>query len=257
MQLLDNYPFDSHSFKDFLGSPIHEENHIWGVERRFKVTREKISIFAPIIRSTLYHHHSSFNITDEINTLGFPLSAEAMKKRNSGLPRDMKTRMGNLGEVLAAEFSNAYLKYQTTIILPKRLNPNPDQSMKGVDVLGFQEENLPAELLLGEVKSYATLDKRAINEAYYNLKNISQNKNLIVLFHFAKEYLSLQSMVNHTKNIDRHTADNTPKKCFLLSVTQAKSRNPFSTIPQNNDIQLLAVHIQLEDIRSFLSQFFD
>jgi hypothetical protein len=128
--------------------------------------------------------------------------------------------------------------------------------MKGVDVLGLREENLPAEILLGEVKSYTKIDKRAIVEAHLNLSNLFQNKKLPVVFHFAKEYFSLQGNTNQTKNIDRHTADNTPKNCLLLSLTQAKSRDPFSAIPQNGDIQLLAVHIQLENIRSFLSTLF-
>jgi hypothetical protein len=248
--------FDNESFKDFLGLPIYEGNHIWGVEKRFSVVKDKIKDFVPIFRNTLYRHHSSFNIADELSTLGFPLSAEAMRIRNSGLPTDEKTRMGNIGEVLGAEFASAYLNYQTTIIFPKRLNPNPDQSMKGVDILGLRDQNLPAEILLGEVKSYTKLDNRAISEAYINLKNLHQNKKLPVIFHFAKEYLNLQQNSSQAKNIDRHMAEDAPKNCFLLSITQKKPRNPFSVLPQSRDVQLLTVHIQLEDIRSFLPVLF-
>jgi hypothetical protein len=247
--------FDDESFKNFLGLPVYEKNHEWGIEKRFRVAKDKISDFVPILRDTLYRHHSSFNFVDEINDLGFPLSADALRKRNSGLPTDLKTRMANLGEVIGAEYSRTYLNYQTTIIFPKRLNPNPNQSMKGVDVLGFREENLPAEILLGEVKTYTDFKKDAINDAYTNLLKLYQNKKLAIIFHFAKEYFYLQKDSN-MKNIDRHMAENTSKNCFLLSVTQGKPRNPFSDIPPNSDIQLFAVHIQLENVRSVLSNLF-
>ena len=128
--------------------------------------------------------------------------------------------------------------------------------MKGVDILGLRDQNLPAEILLGEVKSYTKLDNRAISEAYINLKNLNQNKKLPVIFHFAKEYLNLQQNSSQAKNIDRHMAEDTLKNCFLLSITQKKPRNPFSVLPQSRDVQLLAVHIQLENIRFFLPVLF-
>jgi hypothetical protein len=165
--------------------------------------------------------------------------------------------MGNLGEVLGAEFAKTYLGYQTTLIFPKRLNPNPEQSMKGVDILGLREEHLPAEVLLGEAKSYTSLDKGAISEAYSNLKTLSENKKLPVLFHFAKEYFSIQNNQEQKKNIDRHMLNSVSKKCLLLSVTQSKPRDPFSNIPQGNNFQINAVHIQLESIRFFLPYLFE
>jgi hypothetical protein len=247
--------FDNESFKNFLGLPIYEENRAWGIEKRFRVTSNKIADFVPILRDTLYHHHSSFNFVNEIIALDFPQLAEAMRIKNSGLPNDLKTRMANLGEVIGAEFAKAYLGYQTTIIFPKRLNPNPEQSMKGVDVLGWRAETTPAEILLGEVKSYTTLDKRAISEAYFNLKRLSKSIKMPIIFHFVKEYISLQDNNDHIKNLDRHMAENTPKNCLLLSITQGKSKAPFSNIP-NEDTWLMAVHIQLENIRSFLPQVF-
>lgn len=248
--------FDEQSFKDFLGKPIYEENHTWGIEKRFSVAKEIIEKFESFIKNTLYHHHSSFDVSDEMAELGFPLSAEALRIRNSGLPSDLKTRMGNLGEVIGTEFTRTYLNYQTIMIFSKRFNPNPDQSMKGVDILGFQEENMPAKILLGEVKSYTSLDKRAISEAYLNLKSLSENKKLPVFFHFAKEYFTLQKDNNQKNNIDRHMADNTPRNCLLLSITQTNPRKPFSGIPQSNNMNLLAVHIQLENIRDVLPVLF-
>jgi hypothetical protein len=73
--------FDNLSFKEFLGVPIYEENHIWGVEQRFRVLKKDIEHFAPVIRDTLYHHHSSFNYQDEINALGFTLTADSIRKK--------------------------------------------------------------------------------------------------------------------------------------------------------------------------------
>jgi hypothetical protein len=247
--------FDNESFKKFLGLSIYEQNHAWGIEKHFRVESKNIADFIPILRDTLYLHHSSFNYVDEIIALGFPLSGEATRTRNSGLPSDLKTRMAHLGEVIGAEFAKVYLGYQTTITFPKRLNPNPEQSMKGVDVLGLREETTPAEILLGEVKSYTTLDKRVINEAHVNLKRLSKSVKIPILFHFAKEYFSLLGNNNQIKNIDRHMAENIPKNCLLLSITQGKSKAPFSGIP-NEDVWLMAVHIQLENIRSFLPQLF-
>src|SRR6186997_3199066 len=103
--------FTDDTFRVFLGNPQINE-HDWGIEWRFAVSKQILENYSNILKETLYYHHGFFDIHDEIAELGFPLSAQSLQKRYSGNPLDHKTRMGNLGEVIGAHFSKAYLKFQ-------------------------------------------------------------------------------------------------------------------------------------------------
>lgn len=258
--------FDNDSFRTFLGDSFSNQEQDWGTEWRFSVPKQVLERFINIFRDTLYHHHSSFDMHDGLAELGFTLSAKALKTRNSGNPTDLKTQMANLGEVLGAQFAKTYLGYQSKAIYPKRFNTNIEQSMKGVDVLSFRDSNSPAEILFGEVKTGTRFVKTSSNpdkdspieDAYKTLLRHSKNNNLPVMFHFARAYF--QNDKPSLNNIERHMKKDTPRKYLLLSVTEAKPRDPFINIShyQDNygDLKLLAVHIEIKGLREFLPTLF-
>jgi hypothetical protein len=251
--------FDNETFHDFIGEAWLVEPHEWGHEWRFSVSKQTAETFCNILRDTIYHHHSSFDLYDDIAELGFALSAKSLRNRHSGNPDFHNTRMGNLGEILGAHFVKAYLNYQSALAFPKRLNTNVEQSMKGVDILGFKDSNLPAQLLIGEVKTGAKLAKDAIENAYDELSKRKKSE-LPKMLHFAKEYFTFQNDKEGTTNTERHMKADLPRNYLLLSVTESKPRHPFENIPEYQkkygDLELLAVHVEIEGLIDLLSSIF-
>jgi hypothetical protein len=160
--------------------------------------------------------------------------------------------MGNLGEVFGTEFSRAFLRFETTLAFPKRLNPNVDQSMKGVDIIGLRDVSQRAELLIGEAKSSRRYDKQSIEEAYEHLINLHVEEASRIL-RFMKEVLSLRGERQLVENVDHHMARRVPRRYLILSITQSAPEDPFDVITAQfkkaRIPQLLAVHIQISNLK--------
>ncbi len=252
--------FDRQSFRQFLGQPIYSEKHSWGAEDRFKVSENTLASYEELLEGTIYNHHSSFDLSVEIAELGFPLAAKAMRQRNSGNPADDKTQMGNLGEVIGAEFSRAYLGFHAVDTYPKRLNTNVDQAMKGVDIVGLRERTEPAGLLIGEAKCAQEHDKRLVEDAYKHLVKLEGEESSRIL-RFMKESHRLSGNRELVENTDRHMAKSVPRDYFIISVTLTAPRSPFSAIAEQFEKfplkPLLAVHIQFSTEKSRLTGLFE
>lgn len=244
--------FDCQTFHQFIGQPTCSKNHNWGLEERYVVTETSLSEHEDLLKSTLYYHHTSFGIFDEVSAMGYPLTADAIRQRNSGNPKDEKIQMAHLGEVIGAEFARTFLDFKTTQVFPKRFNPNVDQSMKGADIIGLRDNEQPARLLIGEAKSYKDLDKRAIDEAYNHLIALHV-KEASRMLRFMKEVLRLKGDKPSLANVDRHMADSVPRSSIIISITQSAPRNPFAILTEKFKCSqlpdLMAVHIQIQNLR--------
>jgi hypothetical protein len=255
--------FNIETFRDFLGQPIFHENHSWGKEQRFFISESSLSKYGELLADTIYQHHSSFNFADEIAQLGYPQTAQAMRQRNSGNPIEHRTQMGNLGEVLGAEFTKALLEFDT-VTFPKRLNPNTNQSMKGVDIIGLRDSNRPTELLIGEAKTMRQYDKRAVKEAYDHLVDLQKIEASRIL-RFMKETLILRGARQEVANVDRHMAHNVPRRHLIILITQSLPEAPFAIIEdiieqgfnQVELAQLFAVHIQICGLKNEMYAWLD
>jgi hypothetical protein len=243
--------FDSQTFRQFLGHPTLRQNHSWGIEERYVVSEPSLIEYEDILRNTLYHHHSSFGIFKEIERLGYPQAARAMQQRNSGTPKDNATQMGNLGEVFGREFGTL-LGFETTWAFPNRLNPNVDQSMKGVDIVGLRRIDQPAELLIGEAKSRRQFSSNSVADAYDHLVDL-RVKQASRILRLVKESLHLQGDSRGLSNVDRHMASSIPRRYLIVLITQTRPRNPFAILTNKFSHaplpNLMAVHVQVQNLK--------
>lgn len=119
----------------------------------------------------IYSYHTSSPVnTNLLVKLKYRRLATVFSNSNDQRPHDNRTRTGNLIEILACEFAKK--QGYDIPILRLRYNPNPEQSMKGDDILGFKfpsSEGEREELLVGEGKFRAKHGKDAIKEAYDDL----------------------------------------------------------------------------------------
>ena len=75
-----------------------------------------------------------------------------------------KTKKGNFGEVLLTEYLSKTTGIEV-LVFKLRFNPNPDQSMKGDDVLLVDENRV----IVGESKFRTTPNRRAVEAACENM----------------------------------------------------------------------------------------
>jgi hypothetical protein len=251
--------FTDETFRSFLGEPI-EAPHEWGREWRFSISQATIEQYRDTLRDTIYHHHTFFDLHKEIEELGFILSAQAMKDRYSGNPvKNDDTQKGNLGEVLGALLTRAYLNFRGQTVYPKRYNTNIEQSQKGIDILSFKDKSSPAELLFGEVKVRTSFDQSAIRKDYESLWKHQRSGDLPKKLHFARAYFHTEK--ENWENVDRHEMAGTPVHYLLLSITEASRSQPFNKLSEYKDevgmiSNLLAVHIEITGLNKLLPSLF-
>ena len=259
--------FDTPAFQSCLGNPTLESTRSWGVERRYCLTPDRLHACREQLTDTLYAHHSSFDYADEIAQLGFAQTASALRQYRSGLPDSHTTRMAHLAEVMGVEYGRLICGFKTTPVYPKRFNPNPDQAMKGADVIGISCTASNVALLLGEAKCYREFRRSSIEESYKHLVDMSKQEARKLLA-FWREVLSLQkhdplsTAEAIVACLDRlYNPRSKVNHSFLaLIINEDSPRDPFQVVDQlataNPLPNFLAVHVQIPNLADSLSSIF-
>jgi hypothetical protein len=251
--------FDSDSFKKFLGDPI-EVNWAWGRERRYRIDKKRLEAYRSQLKVTVRHHHSSFEYAEELEKLGFPQTARVMIAQRAGLPSSHETQMGNFGEVISSEYGRRILDFETTFVFPKRFNPNVDQSMKGVDILGIRGAYKNPALLLGEAKCHQRFSKQSINHSHTHLVSLWQ-QDIPKLLAFSKEILRLEGDKEGEAKLDRFCSQAQMQQFTLVFIiTQDTPQDPFESfdtlLSESPLPNLLAVHVQVERLIDWMPIIF-
>ena len=105
----------------------------------------------------------------------------------SPYPQNATTQKGNFAEVFLAEYLYSTTEAQIPIYR-LRYNTNPDQSMKGDDVLIFDLDSNPVRIIVGEAKFRGTPSKKAIVDMINGLMR-SNKAGLPVSLMFVAERL--------------------------------------------------------------------
>lgn len=85
------------------------------------------------------------------------------------LPKQDKTQKGNLGEIILIEYLKGTRGF-TPYVHKLHYNPNPEQSMKGDDVLMFNPEDINNEVIYGECKFRGIPTARVVGDIVDNLE---------------------------------------------------------------------------------------
>jgi hypothetical protein len=145
------------------------------------------SFFVHTVNTLRTHHISVENLERRkeriarLKIKGFDYS------RLSPYPQDENAQRGNFAEVVTAE----YLAASTSADLPVyrlRYNTNPNQSMKGDDVLLFDLDSDPVRIIVAESKFRGTPSKAAVVEMIEGLER-SSNGTLPVSLVFVSDRL--------------------------------------------------------------------
>ena len=210
----------------------------------------------PQVKNTLTQLVHSFHTRSRANTnlltmLGYPLTGLALKGDQRPLTNEI--RRGHLAEILACEFARERLGYDVPVHR-LRYNPNPDQSMKGDDILGFRfasDHEVGYGVLIGEAKYRSTYVSEVVIEAYEALQRGFRPYPISI--DFVATILDLEgdraraSQVRQIKHLLAGVANNVISTNLLFLVTMGRPRDPFGRIEALSAVSsnLVAVNISL------------
>lgn len=148
---------------------IEEADH--GERKRFYLLGEKDGgravVHADLIERVRAHYDEPRRILDDIAELGFPGAAAILRER---LPTDVRTRSGEVGEILATEF----IEHQTGFRMPVRrlrYKDGREMALRGDDFLGIEVLDGRISYLKGEAKSGQAMGAAVITTARTRLND--------------------------------------------------------------------------------------
>ncbi len=194
----------------------------------------------------VYDYHirsrSSINLLPQ---LGYRQVAKAM--RVDQRPSFSKTQKAHLIEILASEFAQYYLGYDIPVFR-FYYNPNPEQSMKGDDLLGFDFSS-KTKVIIGEAKYRKDFKKETVNEMYTTISRGFRPHPISV--EFVSSVLETEGdkqKAQKIRQIRKKLRSNSPpvqRNYLLVLATEGEPRNPFETIQNQSNMleNLTAVNI--------------
>ena len=185
MTIIDDHPCGNHPLAISILSEDKKTNE--GVPHRKLTGNDDHDALLEYMMPALERHHASPNTLLRHRELMHTLKAPDICFSASPLPVSATTRKGNFAEVFLAE----YLTQTTKASLPiyrLRYNPNPEQSMKGDDVLMFDLDSTPIRIIVGEAKFRGIPSKQAVLETVDGLVR-SNKKGIPVSLMFVADRL--------------------------------------------------------------------
>ncbi|MGF6990528.1 hypothetical protein M2150_001793 [Lachnospiraceae bacterium PM6-15] len=160
MSILRN-PVSGHPLDQTLTS--NDSKTTSGVEHRELMENGNNDPFVEYMKPAIERHHLSPDALRRHKEMVETLKIKGLSIPVSAYPKDLNTRKGNFAEVVLAE----YLTVTTDAELPVyrlRYTTNPEQSLKGDDVLLFDLDSDPVRVIVGESKFRGTPSKAAVVE---------------------------------------------------------------------------------------------
>lgn len=164
-----------------------------------------------------------------------------------------KTKKGNFGEILLTEYLSKTSGIEV-LVFKLRFNPNPDQSMKGDDVLLVNEN----KIIVGESKFRSTPDRKSVEAA---CGNMDKDLTMPISLGFIADRLYEAGETDWANKIgemqfklSKSTID-IKNVGFLLSTQNTKGNVERSLKISNDDF--IFVSLGMNDPKEFMESVFD
>lgn len=221
--------------------------------------REAIEAYLPeVIRS---HYDEMERIAEDVRELGYPLAAAILAER---MPRSLRARSGELGEILATELVEEVMGY-TVPVRRLRYKDGREMALRGDDFIGVRidaEEHL--HFLKGESKSRAVLSRATIKEAREALVRDGGRPTAVSLLFVADR---LMEHTDARRTLGRRIRNEVAVRAALPSrIGHVLFTMSGNNAPQalNDDLQAadgvrphIVAHLRIEDHQAFIQAFYE
>lgn len=177
----------------------------------------------------------------------------------SPYPKNFTTQKGNFAEIFLAE----YLTSTSDVELPiyrLRYNPNPDQSMKGDDVLLFDLDTEPVRIIVGESKFRGIPDKTSVIEMIDGLIR-SNREGLPISLMFVSEMLIKEGKPELGKKVQNCALLFATNKLTIeyvgLLMGNQNAKNPINKHTPNGLRNLLMISLGIRNPENIIKSSFE
>jgi hypothetical protein len=212
-----------------------------------------------LAKTISFHHNDPDEFRGIVAELGYAQAANEFDKR----PRDDKTRKGNFGEVLAAEFLRQVEGYDLPVYR-LRWNTNPDTSLRGEDSLAFKfgrPDGSGREICVVESKCMTTFARNKVAEAHGQLVMEKRPRPTSLPF----IYSVLKQTGQHEKaqkvlEFQKRFGPLLPAyRFFLMITTGSRLQSPFEVIESLPKVvpNLTTASLSLSELNALVSRLFE
>lgn len=213
-----------------------------------------------LARVIYFYHTRPKADTSLLATLGYSRTGRVLAGDQRPVQSD--TRKAHFAEILACEFVQRFLGYE---ILHFRLhyNPNPDQSMKGEDILGFRTQPKDG-VLVGEAKYRSRYNSRMVQEAYEALQSgfrpSPASMDFVATLQDLDGHLDLAARVRQVNNLLMSDSKKVDRAHLLFLTTVGRPQDPFRCIEEKSEVvrKLVTVNVVFgEGISEWINILFE
>jgi len=204
----------------------------------------------------IYSYHARSRINANLLTyLGYPQVAKAVKGDQRPKASNPETRKAHFVEILACEFACNCLGFEIPV-LRLRYNPNPHQSMKGDDILGFRFPTNHEEtscVLVGEAKYRGSFDTDSVEDAFRRLSESFRphpvSMEFVATILDLEENRSKAQQIRQIQSLLRSRSPRISNHYLLFLGTKGSPRDPFRIVQERQNVpdNLTAVNIVFQD----------
>ena len=162
-KILGAHPNEGSIFSKWLSSETDESKD--NLHRKLTEIEFDDDIINQIAKWIKTHHISEkqIELSEKKKEILQKYGLDEYIKSQNLFPDNDNTKKGNLGEILLCEYIEETTDYEI-LVYRLRYNPNVSQSMKGDDILLFNQDNLKETIILGEAKFRVPASKSTVEE---------------------------------------------------------------------------------------------
>lgn len=256
MSIIKEHPNGTHFFSVSLqASDVITESC---VDHRELLEKENNDILVNSFIPVLQKHHISHDALKRHRDLIDSFKIANLPHVRSPYPQNLTTQKGNFAEIFLAE----YLSVTTETQLPiyrLRYNTNPDQSMKGDDVLLFDLDSSPVRIIVGESKFRGTPDKNSVIDIVDGLMR-SNKAGMPISIMFVSERLFQENRPELGKKVQECAVLFAMNKLHIdyvgLLMSNHKAKKIVNKHTTNNLHNLLMISLGMQDPEEVVKQSF-
>lgn len=256
MSIIKNHPNGTHVFSVSLqASDVITES---GVAHRQLLDMENNDVLVNYFIPVLQEHHISHEALKRHRDLIDSLRITNLPQIRSPYPQNLTTQKGNFAEIFLAEYLSTTTETQLPIYR-LRYNPNPDQSMKGDDVLLFDLDSNPVRIIVGESKFRGTPDKNSVIEIVDGLVR-SNKAGVPISLMFVAERLFQENKPELGEKVQEcavlFAMNNLHIDYVGLLMSNHNAKNPVNKYTSDNLHNLLMISLGMQNPEEVVKQAF-
>lgn len=230
-----------------------------GVDHRELEESGQNDVLLEYMELALKKHHIEPEALKRHKALINSLRIANLPMLRSPYPQNLTTQKGNFAEIFLAEYLISTTETQLPIYR-LRYNPNPDQSMKGDDVLLFDLDSDPVRIIVGESKFRGTPDKQSVIDIVDGLVR-SNKAGLPVSLMFVSERLFQECKHELGKKVQECAILIATNKLHIdyvgLLMSNHNAKNSVNKHTSNDLHNLLMISLGIQNPEEIVKQAFE